>query len=168
MHAQLLQSCIQLFVTLWTVAHQAPLSMRFSRKEYWSELPCPSPGNTCILCPSTLPPRIYLNLLWIYTKMYENTLWTSVDHCVLLYTVQAAVLNWCRRNFNDVKNVFDMLSDKNTDQTIYTFTFRFTFTKKCIHLYLYVLICMCVCTYICMCVCIYIYIYVCVCVYIYI
>ena len=28
----------------WTVAHQAPLSMGFSRKEYWSELPCPSPG----------------------------------------------------------------------------------------------------------------------------
>ena len=43
MHAQLLQSCIQLFVTLWTVAHQAPLSMRFSRKEYWSELLCSSP-----------------------------------------------------------------------------------------------------------------------------
>ena len=36
--------CIQLFVTLWTVAHQAPLSMRFSRQEYWSGLPCPPPG----------------------------------------------------------------------------------------------------------------------------
>ena len=33
-----------LFVTLWTVAHQAPLSMGFSRQEYWSGLPCPSPG----------------------------------------------------------------------------------------------------------------------------
>ena len=37
-------SCVQLFVTLWTVAHQAPLSMGFPRQEYWSELPCPSPG----------------------------------------------------------------------------------------------------------------------------
>ena len=36
-------SCVQLFVTLWTVAHQAPLSMGFSRSEYWSELPCPPP-----------------------------------------------------------------------------------------------------------------------------
>ena len=35
-------SFVQLFVTLWTVAHQAPLSMGFSRKEYWSGLPCPS------------------------------------------------------------------------------------------------------------------------------
>ena len=31
-------SCVQLFVTLWTVAHQAPLSMKFSRQEYWSGL----------------------------------------------------------------------------------------------------------------------------------
>ena len=29
----------------WTVACQAPLSMGFSRQEYWSELPCPPPGN---------------------------------------------------------------------------------------------------------------------------
>ena len=34
-------SCIQLFLTLWTVAHQAPLFMGFSRQEYWSGLPCP-------------------------------------------------------------------------------------------------------------------------------
>ena len=35
----------QLFVTLWTIAHQAPLSMGFSRQEYWSGLPCSPPGN---------------------------------------------------------------------------------------------------------------------------
>ena len=32
-------------VTSWTVACQAPLSVRFSRQEYWSGLPFPSPGN---------------------------------------------------------------------------------------------------------------------------
>ena len=32
-------------MTLWTVARQAPLSMRFSRQEYWSGLPFPSPGD---------------------------------------------------------------------------------------------------------------------------
>ena len=36
---------VQLFVTLWTVAHQAPLSVEFSRQEYWSVLPFPSPGD---------------------------------------------------------------------------------------------------------------------------
>ena len=38
-------SRVWLFATPWTVAHQAPLSMRFSRQEYWSGLPFPSPGN---------------------------------------------------------------------------------------------------------------------------
>ena len=37
--------CVQLFVTLWTVAHKAPLSMRLSRQEYQSGLPCPPPGD---------------------------------------------------------------------------------------------------------------------------
>ena len=32
-------------MTLWTVAHQASLSMGFSRQEYWRRLPCPPPGN---------------------------------------------------------------------------------------------------------------------------
>ena len=38
-----LLSCVWLLVTPWTVAHQAPLSMGFSRQEYWSGLPLPSP-----------------------------------------------------------------------------------------------------------------------------
>ena len=36
-------SHIGLFVTPWTIAHQAPVSMEFSGKECWSVLPCPSP-----------------------------------------------------------------------------------------------------------------------------
>ena len=38
-------SCVWLFVTPWTVAHQAPLSKRFPRQEYWSGLPFPSSGE---------------------------------------------------------------------------------------------------------------------------
>ena len=36
---------VQLFATPWTVARQAPLSMGFSRQEYWSGLPCPPSGD---------------------------------------------------------------------------------------------------------------------------
>ena len=36
---------VQLYVTPWTVAHQAPLSMGFSRQECWSGLPYPPPGD---------------------------------------------------------------------------------------------------------------------------
>ena len=38
-------SRVQLCATLWTAAHQAPLSMGFPRQEYWSELPFPSPWD---------------------------------------------------------------------------------------------------------------------------
>ena len=38
-------SCVLLFAIPWTVAHQAPLSMGFSRQEYWSGLPFPMPED---------------------------------------------------------------------------------------------------------------------------
>ena len=38
-------SHVQLFSTLWTVAHQAPLSMGFSSQEHWNGLPFPSPSD---------------------------------------------------------------------------------------------------------------------------
>ena len=38
-------SHIQLFATLWTTTHQTPLSMEFSRQEYWSGLLCTPPGD---------------------------------------------------------------------------------------------------------------------------
>ena len=42
----------QLFATPWTVAYQATLSMGFSRQEYWSGLPFPSPGDSVVKNPS--------------------------------------------------------------------------------------------------------------------
>ena len=38
-HVCLIPCCVRLFTTLWTVAYQAPLSLGFSRQEYWSGLP---------------------------------------------------------------------------------------------------------------------------------
>ena len=38
-------SHVRFFVTQWTVAHQAPVSMGFSGQEYWSELPCSPPED---------------------------------------------------------------------------------------------------------------------------
>ena len=40
---------VQLFVTQWTAVCQASLSMGFSRQEYWSGLPFPSPGSVSLL-----------------------------------------------------------------------------------------------------------------------
>ena len=44
-HAKLLQSCLTLCDPMDYIACQAPLSMGFSRQEYWSGLPCPPPGD---------------------------------------------------------------------------------------------------------------------------
>ena len=54
-------SRVQLFLTLWTVTSQAPLSMGFSRQEYWSGMPCPPPEdlpNPTIEPKSLLSPAI--------------------------------------------------------------------------------------------------------------
>ena len=54
-------SRVQLFATPWAIAHQAPLSMEFSRQEYWSERPFPSPGA---LLTQGLNPRLLSLLPW--------------------------------------------------------------------------------------------------------
>ena len=48
-------SCVQLFATPWTVARQAPLSIGFSRQEYWNGLSCPPPGDLPDPSPGDLP-----------------------------------------------------------------------------------------------------------------
>ena len=55
-------SHVQLSATLWTVAHQAPLSMGFSSQEYWSGLPFPSPGD--LPHPGIEPASLTPNLYW--------------------------------------------------------------------------------------------------------
>ena len=62
-----------LFATPWTVAHQAPLSMRFSRQGYWSGLPFPSPGD---LPNPGIQPRC--PALWadsLRTELQDKPLW---------------------------------------------------------------------------------------------
>ena len=51
--------------TLWTVACQAPLYMGFSRQEYWSELPCLSPGCDVLLLLNSLPLGCFI---WLKEK----------------------------------------------------------------------------------------------------
>ena len=51
-------SFVQLFVTPWTVAHQVPPSMGFSRQEYWSGLAFPSPGESSLPRDRTLVSHI--------------------------------------------------------------------------------------------------------------
>ena len=55
-----LLSHVPLFVTPWTAAYQAPLSMGFSRQEYWSGVPSPSPTSMARSPERPLPPAAFL------------------------------------------------------------------------------------------------------------
>ena len=75
----------RLFATPWTVAHQAPLSMGFSRQVYWSGLPFPSPGDLAspgikprspALQADTLtsePPGKYMETLYVRPVLGERS-----------------------------------------------------------------------------------------------
>ena len=72
---------VQLFATPWTVAHQAPLSMEFSRQEYWSGLPCPSPRRSSRSRDWTQVSRIAGRFFTIFTREAPNmhSVWFSIQ-----------------------------------------------------------------------------------------
>ena len=62
-------------VTPWTVAQQAPLSMEFSRQEYWSGLPFPTPGDLpehASLVSPALTGSLYHSATWEAQQTAEN------------------------------------------------------------------------------------------------
>ena len=73
-------SCVQLGVTLWIATWKAPLSMGFSREEYWSGLLCPSPEDlpnlgsepTCLMFPALASGFFTTSTIWkaIYISVY--------------------------------------------------------------------------------------------------
>ena len=90
------QSC-STFVTPWTVAHQAPPPMGFPRKEYWSGLPFPSPGDLpdsgieprsptlqAVSLPSELPRKPQVGKVVWYSHLLKN-----IPQFVAIYTVKS-------------------------------------------------------------------------------
>ena len=65
-------SHIQLSATLWTMAFQAPLSMGFSRQEYWSGVPFPSPGMVLRRLELDITGRKFLLVLSCFCTSFEK------------------------------------------------------------------------------------------------
>ena len=93
---------VHLLVTPWTVAHQAPLSMGFSRQEYWSGLPCPPPGDLpsqriepmspalqadSFLSEPAGKPESFLEVEIILTLYLQSILVCALGHNSLLMTI---------------------------------------------------------------------------------
>ena len=74
-------TCVWLFEILWTIAHQALLSMGFSRQEYWSGLPFPSPGD---LPKPENEPRSHILQADSILELYINEILLKVLHAWLL------------------------------------------------------------------------------------
>ena len=76
-------NCVQLFVTPWTVAQQAPLSMGFSRQEYWSGWPFPPPGD---LPDPGIKPASLMSLSLAGGFFTTTVTWETLIHPYLLST----------------------------------------------------------------------------------
>ena len=67
-------------MTAWTVARQAPLSMGFSKQEYWSGLPFPPPGNlpdpgiepTSLMSPALAGPSLTTGSTWSHLEAFKK------------------------------------------------------------------------------------------------
>ena len=90
MHAKLL-SHVQLCSTLWTISRQAPLSMEFSRQEYWSGLPCSPPGD---LPNQGLNPRLMSPAL-VGRFFTISATWEALHYVLLLCSVTKSCLTLC-------------------------------------------------------------------------
>ena len=113
-------SRVQLFATPWTIAHQAPPSMEFSRQEYWSGLPFPSPGDLphpgiepgsptlqANTLPSEPPGKYHSDAATAAAKSLQScpTLWDPIDcsppGSPVPGTLQARTLEWVATAFSN-------------------------------------------------------------------
>ena len=88
-------------MTPWTVADQAPLSMQFSRQEYWSELPFPSPGDLPDpgIEPSS-PKNVYNSgKQFLIGEYICFTTFVYTKRCSLLYVLFSILLFHLARDF---------------------------------------------------------------------
>ena len=86
-------SHVQLCATLWTVAYQAPLSMGFSRQEYWSGLPFPLPGDLpnpgiepmSLMSPSLIDGFFTTSATWEAQLLYSVQFSSVAQSCPTLW-----------------------------------------------------------------------------------
>ena len=98
-------SRVQLFATLWTVSHPAPLSMEFSPQEYWSGLPCPPPDDlpklgikpTPLSSPALAGGLLTASTAWEVRWQVPNTVTFLKSLCY----IQTTMMLWIIYNFKN-------------------------------------------------------------------
>ena len=103
MHSKLFQPC--LFATLWTIAHQSPLSVGFSRQEYWSGLSCSPPGDlpdqgiepVPLVLPELVGGFFTTNAIWKTQHLHNYHIFHLLLNEVLKYYLDS--MNWIKNWF---------------------------------------------------------------------
>ena len=110
-HSCLVASVRSDTATQWTVACQAPLSMGFSRQEYWSGLPCPPPGdlpNPGIEATSLMSKQmlvlLYLFLSFKFFSLKKNFYFFSVGYDSSATFSSSVVLYFCSKRITLIDN----------------------------------------------------------------
>ena len=98
-------SCVWLFATLQTVSRQAPLSMGFSRQEYWSGFPCAPPGD--LPNPGIKPRSPTLQVDSLPEELYKKVLHDSCNHNDVITYLEPDILEcevkWALRSITTNK-----------------------------------------------------------------
>ena len=110
-------SRIWLFVTLWTVACQAPLSIRFFRQEYWSGLPCPPPS---IFLTQGSNPHLSCLLQWFSGK--------SSFYCFKKHHFGCCIEDWLGQNEASHQRAFSL---SRSQQVVWLLLFSFLLFLFC-------------------------------------
>ena len=122
-------SCVRLFTTPWIAAHQAPLSMGFSRQEYWSEVPLPSPKTMLV--------SVKCRIIGIFSflRNYQPVFYSS---CTVLHP-PSSVGNGTPLQYSCLENPMDRgawqaavcgVAKSRTRLSDFTFTFHFPTLEK--------------------------------------
>ena len=100
-------SCVWLFATLCTVVHQAPLSMGFSRQEYWNGLPFPPPGH---LPNPGIEPVSYVTCIGKQVFFFFYNQWFHLESPIVkVYNINMNVIDYTDSHFfSSSKYLYDI------------------------------------------------------------
>ena len=123
-------SCVQLCVTPWIVACQDPLSMGFSRQEYWSGVPFPSPGDLSNTGIQSTPLTSQALAGGIFTT---STTWRAPKDALLASQGKEGLLrNLGKKKKKKGEKVFHLktimegMAEQTAFKTCFTYTYRMT------------------------------------------
>ena len=100
-------SCLRLFTTPWTAAYQAPLSLGFSRQEYWGGLPLPSPHFCLYTYKNLTNISQYLDIIFSeslqHVFLFDNR-WKLRTESLIFYEESDSLIvwNWTLVNISEV------------------------------------------------------------------